>query len=172
MITISSSPSAEISRLSEDAGFWSDNTRAQALLKEKAGLEVLVGAFDRVRRALDDAQALSDLAEEAGDEPTRAEAAAHAAAVAAEVEKLEFERMLSGPHDEAGAIVEVKSGAGGVERRSACQIGAKSLQWPPLFQKRQRGIITMSRVIKKRRKKMRKHKYRKLRKRTRHQRNK
>jgi peptide chain release factor 2 len=35
--------------------------------------------------------------------------------VAAEVEKLEFERMLSGPHDQAGAIVEVKSGAGGVE---------------------------------------------------------
>jgi len=34
------------------------------------------------------------------------------------------------------------------------------------------GSKTMSRVIKKRRKKMRKHKYRKLRKRTRHQRRK
>jgi peptide chain release factor 2 len=76
---------------------------------------VVVGAWDKVRRALDDAQALSDLAEEAGDEPTRAEAAAHAEEVAAEVEKLEFQRMLSGPHDRAGAIVEVKSGAGGVE---------------------------------------------------------
>jgi len=74
-----------------------------------------VGAFDRVRRALDDAQALSDLAEEAADEPTRAEAAQAAGAVETEVEKLEFQRMLSGPHDEAGAIVEVKSGAGGVE---------------------------------------------------------
>lgn len=31
------------------------------------------------------------------------------------VEHLEFERMLSGPHDRAGAIVEVKSGAGGTE---------------------------------------------------------
>ncbi len=35
--------------------------------------------------------------------------------VEAEIAKLEFQRMLSGPHDEAGAIVEVKSGAGGVE---------------------------------------------------------
>jgi peptide chain release factor 2 len=32
-----------------------------------------------------------------------------------DVESLEFQRMLSGPHDRAGAIVEVKSGAGGVE---------------------------------------------------------
>jgi peptide chain release factor 2 len=31
------------------------------------------------------------------------------------VEALEFARMLSGPHDRAGAILEVKSGAGGVE---------------------------------------------------------
>jgi peptide chain release factor 2 len=72
-------------------------------------------AFDRVRRGLDDAQALQELAEEAGDEPTRAEAAQHADAVERDVARLEFERMLSGPHDRAGAIVEVKSGAGGVE---------------------------------------------------------
>jgi len=42
----------------------------------------------------------------------------------------------------------------------------------PNRQQQDRGLIAMSRVIKKRRKKMRKHKYRKLRKRTRHQRNK
>jgi peptide chain release factor 2 len=75
----------------------------------------VTGAYDRVRRALDDAQALSELAEEAGDDATRAEAAQHAAAVEKDVAGLEFEKMLSGPHDRAGAIVEVKSGAGGVE---------------------------------------------------------
>jgi peptide chain release factor 2 len=75
----------------------------------------VTGAYDRVRRALDDAQALSELAEEAGDEATRAEAAQHADAVEGDVAGLEFEKMLSGPHDRAGAIVEVKSGAGGVE---------------------------------------------------------
>jgi peptide chain release factor 2 len=68
-----------------------------------------------VRRALDDAQAMHELAEEAKDEATRAEAAAAADAVAKELEGLEFQKMLSGPHDRAGAIVEVKSGAGGVE---------------------------------------------------------
>jgi peptide chain release factor 2 len=101
--------------MSEAPDFWTDNAKAQALLKEKAQLEVVVAACDKVQRALDDAQALSELAEEAGDDATRAEAAQHAEGVAREVEGLEFQKMLSGPHDRAGAIVEVKSGAGGVE---------------------------------------------------------
>jgi peptide chain release factor 2 len=75
----------------------------------------VTGAYERVGRGLEDAQALSELAEEAGDEQARAEAAGHAEAVERDVEALEFQRMLSGPHDRAGAIVEVKSGAGGVE---------------------------------------------------------
>ena len=58
---------------------------------------------------------MQELAEEAQDEATRAEAEQHAGEVARQIEALEFERMLSGPHDRAGAIVEVKSGAGGVE---------------------------------------------------------
>jgi peptide chain release factor 2 len=64
---------------------------------------------------MQDARALDELAEEARDESTRAEAASHAAEVVRQVERLEFRRMLSGPHDGAPAIVEVKSGAGGVE---------------------------------------------------------
>jgi peptide chain release factor 2 len=98
-----------------DPGFWTDNARAQGVLKEKAQLEALVGQHDRVRRALDDAQALHELAEEARDEGARAEAAQAVDGAEREVAALEFQRMLSGPHDAAGAIVEVKSGAGGVE---------------------------------------------------------
>ncbi len=75
----------------------------------------MIQGFERVLRALDDARALSELAEEAGDEAARAEAAEHAEAVARDVGELEFQRMLSGTHDRAGAIVEVKSGAGGTE---------------------------------------------------------
>ena len=101
--------------LSEDPAFWSDNARAQGLLKEKAQLDLGVASFDQARRALDDAQALHELAEEARDEPARDEAAQHLLEVEQAVKTLEFERMLSGPHDRAGAIVEVKSGAGGVE---------------------------------------------------------
>jgi peptide chain release factor 2 len=101
--------------MGEDPGFWSDNVKAQGLLKEKAQLEALVGQYEKVARALDDARALHELAEEAGDEGARAEAAQAAAAAERDVAVLEFQRMLSGPHDGAGAILEVKSGAGGVD---------------------------------------------------------
>jgi len=68
-----------------------------------------------VKRGVEDAQALDQLAEEAGDDAARAEATAHADAAEADVTRLEFQKMLSGPHDRAAAIVEVKSGAGGVD---------------------------------------------------------
>ncbi len=68
-----------------------------------------------MQRSLEDARALDELAEEANDEAARSEAAEHALGVERDVAALEFQRMLSGPHDRAGAIVEVKSGAGGTE---------------------------------------------------------
>jgi peptide chain release factor 2 len=58
---------------------------------------------------------MHELAEEAKDEGARAEAATALDGVDRTLEALEFQRMLSGPNDRAGAIVEVKSGAGGVE---------------------------------------------------------
>jgi peptide chain release factor 2 len=106
---------AEITALSGGADFWAEAAKAQGLLKEKAQLEQVVAAVDRVAGACADAGALHELAEEARDEGARAEAAEAAAAVEREVAALEFQKMLSGPHDRAGAIVEVKSGAGGVE---------------------------------------------------------
>jgi peptide chain release factor 2 len=74
-----------------------------------------LAGFDRTWSALEDARVLHELAEEARDEAARTEAAQHAAELVERVEALEFERMLSGAHDRAGAIVEVKSGAGGTE---------------------------------------------------------
>jgi peptide chain release factor 2 len=106
---------AEISRMGEDPAFWSENVKAQNLLKEKAQLEGWVGQFDRSQRLLDDARALHELAEEAKDAETLGEAVQAVDGAERELAAVEFQRMLSGPHDQAGAIVEVKSGAGGVE---------------------------------------------------------
>jgi peptide chain release factor 2 len=101
--------------LCEAPALWSDNVKAQGLLKEKARLEGIISSFDRVMRVLDDARALHELAEEAKDESVRAEAGEQVGQVERLAEALELDRMLSGPHDEAGAIVEVKSGAGGTD---------------------------------------------------------
>src|SRR5206468_6552472 len=63
-----------IERESVQPGFWEDQKRAQALSKEKSGLEMQLAFFEREREKLEDAVALWQLAEEANDEATRAEA--------------------------------------------------------------------------------------------------
>ncbi len=79
-------------------------------------------SVDKVGSALADAAALHELAVEAKDAGALAEAEAAAAEVAVQVEALEFQKMLSGPHDRAAAIVEVKSGAGGVDAMDWAQM--------------------------------------------------
>ena len=64
---------ALIERDSTQPNFWDDNTKAQALLKEKASARGRAWApSTRSMRGLDDAQALLELAPEANDEATRA----------------------------------------------------------------------------------------------------
>jgi peptide chain release factor 2 len=56
-----------------------------------------------------------DLAAEAGDEASLAEAEGMAGVVKAAVDQMKFARMLSGPNDRAGALVSINAGAGGVD---------------------------------------------------------
>jgi peptide chain release factor 2 len=66
-------------------------------------------------RALSDAEVLLDLAEEAGDADSARESEAAAVAIRKSFDELEFKRMLSGEHDAGGAVVQIQSGAGGVD---------------------------------------------------------
>jgi peptide chain release factor 2 len=95
--------------------FWTDQKKAQALTREKAQAEELVRAWDKPRQALEDAQVLLELAEEADDDGSRAEVDSALDAADEAIRALEFRRMLSGENDRADAIVEINSGAGGVE---------------------------------------------------------
>lgn len=95
--------------------FWNDNVKAQGLLKEKTQLEKQVATFEKSQRALDDARTLLELAQEMGDESSRAEAVGSIPAVEAAVEALELERMLSGPNDRLNCFLDVNAGAGGTE---------------------------------------------------------
>ena len=96
-------------------GFWDDQKRAQALSREKSGLELQLATWQRERARLDDAVALWELAEEANDEATRTEAKAAVAEAMDGAQRLELSKMLSGGQDHLNAIVEINSGAGGTE---------------------------------------------------------
>ena len=73
-------------------------------------------------RALSDAEVLLDLAEEAEDEGSAKEAEAAVTGVQRAIDDLEFRRMLSGELDGGGAIVQITSGAGGVDASDWAQM--------------------------------------------------
>ena len=92
------------------------------MLRDKKGLEQIVGGWDAQIRALSDAEVLLDLAEEASDEASAQEAAGQVAQIQRALDDIQFKRMLSGDLDRGGAIVQITSGAGGVDASDWAQM--------------------------------------------------
>ena len=113
---------AEIEQQSTAEGFWSDNKRAQALLKEKSRLEKDVEAVRKPVQALIDAADLLELAEADGAAEFEAEVTTSVDTVETQVAALEFARMMSGENDRAGAIVTIHAGMGGTESQDWVQM--------------------------------------------------
>ncbi|HEU4616371.1 MAG TPA: peptide chain release factor 2 [Kofleriaceae bacterium] len=112
----------ELDSLAARPNFWDDQKKAQAILRDKKQLEQVVGAWDAQSRALSDAEVLLELAEEASDEASAKEAAGQVASIQKQLDDLEFKRMLSGELDPGGAIVQIQSGAGGVDASDWAQM--------------------------------------------------
>ncbi|MCS6911728.1 MAG: peptide chain release factor 2 [Myxococcota bacterium] len=121
---------AEIDRLAAEASFWNDQQRAQALLKEQAGLRSTVEGWERQQRRLEDARVLLELAAEADDAATAAEAAQAAAQLCLAIDQMELARMLSGEHDRANALLSINAGAGGVDAQDWAEMLCRMyLRW-------------------------------------------
>ena len=105
----------EVERALEDPSIWSDPPRAEALGRERAQLDTVVGLLNRLERGLADSADLLELAEAEDDEATVAIVDRDVQVIRAEVESLEFKRMFSGKHDAGNAFVDVQSGSGGTE---------------------------------------------------------
>ncbi len=84
-------------------------------MRDQAQMKATVDDFDAQLKTLEDATILIDLADEAKDEATAAEAVATLNAAEAVIARLEFARMLSGPYDRHGALLSINAGAGGTE---------------------------------------------------------
>jgi peptide chain release factor 2 len=74
-----------------------------------------VDSWNGLRRTLDDAASLVELAEEAGDEAIGTEIDRELATLEQGLADLEFRNMLSGEDDERNAILTIHAGAGGTE---------------------------------------------------------
>ena len=95
-------------------GFWQDQEKAQAILKERASLLDTVTGWKKQTQAVSDALIFLELAE-AGDAEAVEEVARAVPELEATVSRAELQRMLGGEHDAQSAIVSLHPGAGGLE---------------------------------------------------------
>jgi peptide chain release factor 2 len=106
---------AELDYLSAQSEFWEQQERAQELLRERSEIKLHLDRLDHLQSRLDDIEVLLEMVTDEGDEDSLLEAEE----VCAELEKtfgqLEFERMLSGPHDRSACFISINAGAGGTE---------------------------------------------------------
>ncbi len=121
---------AELEKLSGAADFWRRQEQAQRVLKESADLKRVVENYDRQIAELGDAEILLEMAEEEQDEESATEAGVHLTTVEAAVERMEFDRMLSGEMDANHALVAINAGAGGIDAKDwAERLQRMYLRW-------------------------------------------
>ncbi len=84
-------------------------------MKKKSALVSKIDAIGSIETLLEDSEVLLDLAEEAGDEASAAEAREKLEEARKAIRDEEIKRMLGGEHDAADAIVSIHPGAGGTE---------------------------------------------------------
>ncbi len=87
----------------------------QKLNKEKSILEKAVNEWRTLKSRAEDAQVLMEMAVEAQDESTFAEAKAEVEQIQGGLAHLELQKMLAGEQDSSNAYLSINSGAGGTE---------------------------------------------------------
>jgi peptide chain release factor 2 len=105
----------EVNRELEDPSIWNAPERAQALGRERASLDKVVGGIRTLGDGLAEARDLLELAAGEGDDETALAVIDDIDGFQRGVEELEFRRMFSGPMDGAAAFVDIQAGAGGTE---------------------------------------------------------
>jgi peptide chain release factor 2 len=95
-----------------DAAFWNDRAKAQETVEELKRLKAATEPWTGLAAGIDDALELAELAEGDAD---RGEVEKAVAELEKQADHLEFQLMMSGPHDARNAIVSINPGAGGIE---------------------------------------------------------
>ena len=107
---------AEIARLSEAAGapdLWDNPEEAQKVTSALSHRQSEFARVNGVQKRLDDLDVLIELANEMEDEESAEEARKELADLTQVVNQLEVQTLMDGEYDDRGAVVTIRSGAGG-----------------------------------------------------------
>lgn len=112
---------AELNKLEkamQQAGFWTDKERAQAMVKQQSELERRLKPWQALRTAVGEAQEMAEL----GDERLTGELRRQADRLIADYDQLKTQLKFSGPYDERSAIISIYAGAGGTDAQDWAQM--------------------------------------------------
>ncbi|MBI3224431.1 MAG: peptide chain release factor 2 [Mycolicibacterium cosmeticum] len=98
-----------------DPNLWNDQANAQKVTSSLSHAQSELRRVEELRQRIDDLPVLYELAQEEGGEDARAEADAERAQLREDLQALEVRTLLSGEYDEREALVNIRSGAGGVD---------------------------------------------------------
>jgi peptide chain release factor 2 len=107
---------AQIAELSEKAGapdLWDDPDAAQKVTSALSHSQAQLARITGIQQRLDDLEVLVELAVEGDDEQSAQEARDELAALQKTLGELEVQTLLDGEYDDRGAVVTIRSGAGG-----------------------------------------------------------
>ena len=98
-----------------DPHLWDDQTRAQRVTSELSHTQGELRRVEELRQRLDDLPVLYELAAEEGGADDLADADAELKKLREDIEAMEVRTLLSGEYDEREALLNIRSGAGGVD---------------------------------------------------------
>ena len=106
---------AELQVEAEDQNLWNDQQKAQAVMREKNSLEVMINDVNGITQQLDDALEMIAMAEDEGDDELIAETMQQLAELEQLAGRKQLESLLSGEADNNDCFIEINAGAGGTE---------------------------------------------------------
>ncbi|MCE5387271.1 MAG: peptide chain release factor 2 [Acidithiobacillus sp.] len=105
----------EVQRELEDPAIWSTPEKAQELGRERVSLAAVITPLQELARSVMEIGEMLELALTENDAELLAAMDQDLDRALTQVEKLEFQRMFSGPHDASHCFLDIQAGAGGTE---------------------------------------------------------
>jgi peptide chain release factor 2 len=96
-----------------DPNLWDDTQRAQTVTSRLSRAQGRIDKLAEVKSRIDDLEVLLEMANDADDAGTQSEVKLELASIQAMVDELEVQTLLNGEYDSRGAVVTIRSGAGG-----------------------------------------------------------
>jgi len=96
-----------------EPGLWDDQARAQKLTSKLSRAKQSLETISRIESRISDAEVLYQMAQEEQDSSSESEAIKELVGLEKDIAELEVQTLLNGEYDERGAVMTIRSGAGG-----------------------------------------------------------